>query len=142
MRGGESGLFPFSFVSRRSEPVLILLLLWPPSHSFSYASVLISVRKSDEALRKIRKSRTKTPFSLFSSSSSSSSAKAASEQEAKEEDNIKLQLLLDVEGLRKDAEEMGVKVKQSKAFGELKQVVLADGEYWTSGRENRSVKGG
>lgn len=91
---------------------------------YSYASVLISVRKSDESLRKIRKSR-KTPFSLFGGSSAGS--KAASE-EAKDEDNIKLQILLDVEGLRKDAESMGVKVKESKAWVELKGVVLGDGE--------------
>jgi len=36
---------------------------------------------------------------------------------------------LDVEGLRKDAESMGVKVKESKAWAELKAVVLGDGEY-------------
>ncbi|CDZ97124.1 cog complex component [Phaffia rhodozyma] len=71
-----------------------------------YASVLQAAQKAEESLRKYRKGR-KSTFSLFGSGNSATNAA----DEAKDEENIKLQMMLDVEGLGKDAEDLGVDVK-------------------------------
>lgn len=101
----------------------------------SYAATLLSVSRSDASLRKIRlaaKARKSTPFSLFSSSSSSAPNAAAAEEEKRNEANIRKQIILDVEGLRKEAEEMGVVVEGGEAWRELRAVAAGEGVEGTS----------
>jgi hypothetical protein len=82
-----------------------------------YAVILASVRKTEDLLRRHRKSK-KNTFSLFGGGSSSSV-----EGEGEEEERFKKQMEADVQGLRTDAESLGVQVESMVGWKELIEVV-------------------
>jgi hypothetical protein len=76
-----------------------------------YIATLLSIRAQEASLKRYRSSKPKTSstFSLFGgSSSSAASLAAAAEQEKRDEENVRKQYELDVEGLRKAAEALGL----------------------------------
>jgi len=83
----------------------------------SYAGILASVRKTEDLLRRHRKSK-KTGFSLFGGGGSSDS-----KEEAAEEERFRKQMRVDIKALRKDAEGLGVDVGAMEAWKELGEVV-------------------
>lgn len=86
----------------------------------NYASILASVRKTEDLLRRHRKSK-KNTFSLFGGGGGGS-AGSAGEVEA-EEERFKKQMMTDAEALRKDAEGLGVNVADSQGYKELVDVI-------------------
>lgn len=117
--------------------IRIIKLTICPFHatSISYTSALVSVRKNEESLRKLRKSR-KSTFSLFGGGGSAGAGSTAEEQ--RDELNIQAQMVLDIEALRKDAQELGVNVDASKAFKELQAVAKGqDAGESSDGRTSR-----
>ena len=84
----------------------------------NYATILASVRKTEDLLRRHRKSK-KNTFSLFGGGSSAS----AKEDVEVEEERFKKQMMTDAEALRKDAEGLGVKVVDLEGYKELIDVI-------------------
>ncbi len=82
-----------------------------------YASILSSVRKTEDLLRRHRKGK-KNTFSLFGSSVSSSAADVAEEEE-----RFKRQMVVDIEALAKDARSLGVTIETLPGWTELQVVV-------------------
>jgi hypothetical protein len=80
------------------------------------------MRKNEESLRRLKRGK-KTTFSLFASSASS----AASSDENMDEDRVRIQIILDVDALGKDAEAIGIDVNNSEGFQVLK--ILAEAKY-------------
>jgi hypothetical protein len=85
-------------------------------HVFSnYAGILASVRKTEDLLRRHRKTK-KSAFSLFSTS-------AASPDPDNEEERFKRQMLADIDALASDAKTLGVTVDELAGWKELREVV-------------------
>lgn len=85
-------------------------------HVFSnYAGILASVRKTEDLLRRHRKTK-KSTFSLFSTS-------AASPDPDNEEERFKRQMLADIDALASDVRSLGVKVDDLAGWKELREVV-------------------
>jgi hypothetical protein len=76
------------------------------------------VRKTEDLLRRHRKSK-KNTFSLFGGASSGS----AKEDVEVEEERFKKQMMTDAEALRRDAEGLGVKVAELDGYKELIDVI-------------------
>ena len=79
----------------------------------AYASILSSVKKTEDLLQRHRKSK-KTTFSLFGSS--------GTVDVEVEEERFKLQMLTDVEALGKDARGLGVELGKLWSWRELLEV--------------------
>lgn len=82
--------------------------------SFSYMSYLVAMRKTQESLRRLKKGKT-SAFSLFGGGSPT----ANREQESKEEERVRVQMILDVAALGNDARSLHVDVDNHIAFREL-----------------------
>jgi hypothetical protein len=92
----------------------------------SYTNILITVRKTEDLVRRVRKGK-KSTFSLFGSSNDQS---LTAEEE---DDRFRKQMLVDVEALGKDAESLGVSVEGDgpaavAGWASLKDVITRDGE--------------
>ena len=81
----------------------------------SYAGILAGVRKTEDLLRRHRKSK-KTGFSLFGGGS-------AAPEEGDEDERFKKQMEADVGALKSDAELLGVDVEGLNGWKELVQVI-------------------
>jgi hypothetical protein len=84
----------------------------------SYAGILAGVRKTEDLLRRHRKSK-KGGFSLFGGGGASQ----AEAEGAGEEERFKKQMEVDVGALRADAEKLGVEVDGLAGWEELVEVI-------------------
>jgi hypothetical protein len=87
-----------------------------------YIIYVTAMRKKEESLRKLKKGK-KTPFSLFGG--------GPKEEDGRDEERIRQQMVLDVEAFGKDAEGLGVDVQASVSFKSLLEMATAplnDGE--------------
>ena len=87
-----------------------------------YIIYVTAMRKKEESLRKLKKGK-KTPFSLFGG--------GPKEDDGRDEERIRQQMVLDVEAFGKDAETLGVDVQGSVSFKSLLEMAIAplnDGE--------------
>jgi hypothetical protein len=85
----------------------------------NYASILASVRKTEDLLRRHRKSK-KNTFSLFGGGGGGGSAK---EDVEAEEERFRKQMMMDAEALKKDAEGLGVAVVGLEGYKELVEII-------------------
>jgi conserved oligomeric Golgi complex subunit 2 len=76
----------------------------------------MKIKQSEEQLRKLKKGKKQT-FSLFGGGASQDDA------DLRDQERIRLQLILDVEKLGKDAENLGVDLKRHEAYKTLHDVV-------------------
>ncbi len=76
------------------------------------------MKKTEESLRRLKRGR-KPTFSLFGSST------AGADDEAKDEERIRTQMILDVEAFGKDTESLGVKPDLSESYRVLSALVQA-----------------
>ncbi|KAK0461060.1 COG complex component [Desarmillaria tabescens] len=83
-----------------------------------YVHYVTAMKKTEESLRRLKRGR-KPTFSLFGSST------AGADDEAKDEERIRTQMILDVEVFGKDAESIGVKLDSSESYGVLSTLVQA-----------------
>lgn len=87
-----------------------------------YIIYVTAMRKKEESLRKLKKGK-KTPFSLFGG--------GPKEEDGRDEERIRQQMVLDVEAFGKDAEALGVDAQKSVSFKSLLEMAIAplnDGE--------------
>jgi conserved oligomeric Golgi complex subunit 2 len=87
-----------------------------------YIFYVTAMRKKEESLRKLKKGK-KPAFSLFGG--------APKEDDGRDEERIRQQMVLDVEAFGKDAEALGVDVQGSINFKSLHEMAIAplnDGE--------------
>mgnify|MGYP002400749382 FL=1 len=94
----------------------------PYSLNFArYTSYLSAMKKTEESLRRLRKGK-KPTFSLFGGASSGN-------DESKDEERIRAQMILDVEAYGQDAQGLGVNIEQNEQYLALKELVYSsDGE--------------
>ncbi|WRT70116.1 uncharacterized protein IL334_007110 [Kwoniella shivajii] len=93
----------------------------------NYASILSSVRKTEDLLRKHRKSK-KTGLSSFfggsgGSSMSNSESNGGGGEGEKEEERFRTQMRVDIIALKDDAKSLGVDVEELESWKELNEVV-------------------
>lgn len=81
---------------------------------YSYVSYLAGMKKNEESLRRLRRGQM-TGFSLFRTSSPT-----INNQDAKDDERVRLQMALDVTALGKDARLLGIDIDQHAAYLELK----------------------
>lgn len=81
-----------------------------------YVYYLSAMKKTEESLRRLKKGK-KTPFSLFGNSNISK------DEEGKDEERIRTQMILDVEAFGKDAESLNVTLDNSEGYNALKDMV-------------------
>ena len=79
----------------------------------SYISYLVTMRKTEESLRRLKKGKM-SAFSLFSGTSTTNK-----DQESKDEERIRIQMVLDVAALGNDARSLHVDVDNHATFREL-----------------------
>ncbi len=87
-----------------------------------YIFYVTAMRKKEESLRKLKKGK-KPTFSLFGG--------ASKEDDGRDEERIRQQMVLDVEAFGKDAETLGVDVQGNTNFKSLHEMAIAplnDGE--------------
>jgi hypothetical protein len=88
-----------------------------------YIFYVTAMRKKEESLRKLKKGK-KPAFSLFGGT--------PKEEDGRDEERIRQQMVLDVEAFGKDAETLGVDVQGSASFKSLHEMAIAplnDGEF-------------
>jgi hypothetical protein len=78
------------------------------------------MKKTEESLRRLKKGQTAT-FSLFKS------ANNGKDEEMRDQERIRTQLIVDVNAFGKDAESIGVDVLGSQVFASLNVMVHASG---------------
>jgi len=100
-------------VRRLTRDLLSLLLTWPSR----YISYLTAIKKAEEPLKRLKK-KTRPAFSLFANSPNVN-------DDAKDEERIRSQMILDVEAFRKDALSLGIDVDSNPHFATLKEIVYA-----------------
>lgn len=83
--------------------------------SHRYVYYLSSMKKTEESLRRLKKGK-KTPFSLFGTS-------VSKDEEGKDEERIRTQMILDVQAFGKDAESLDVTLNNSEAYKALEDMV-------------------
>ena len=76
------------------------------------------MRKTEESLRRLRMGK-RTGFSLFGGSGTNA------DEDSRDEERVRKQLILDVEAFGKDAEALGVDLDGSPAFKALNYMVHA-----------------
>ncbi|KZT58895.1 COG complex component [Calocera cornea HHB12733] len=82
-----------------------------------YTAILVDMKKTEDSLRRFKQGK-KSGFSLFGSSTAS-----AKEEEGKDEERVKKQMLLDVTALGKDAGALGVDTGASENFKGLMRTI-------------------
>ncbi|EGN99740.1 hypothetical protein SERLA73DRAFT_72536 [Serpula lacrymans var. lacrymans S7.3] len=81
-----------------------------------YNYYLTAMKKTEESLKRLKKGK-KATFSLFSSAS------AGKDDDGRDEERIRTQMILDVEAFAKDGESMGVDVHSLESFKSLDDLV-------------------
>ncbi|TYJ52897.1 hypothetical protein B9479_006485 [Cryptococcus floricola] len=84
----------------------------------NFASTLASVKKTEDLLRKHRKSKKTTGFSSFFGGGATAEEGKGEEGE-KEEERFAAQMKVDIKALREDAESLGVEVEGMESWKEL-----------------------
>ncbi|KAI5119864.1 hypothetical protein M0805_000698 [Coniferiporia weirii] len=84
-----------------------------------YMTHVTAMRKAEDSLRRLRVGK-RTGFSLFGGSG------ASNEDDSRDEERVRTQLILDVEAFGKDAEALGVDLDHSAAFKALNYSVHAN----------------
>jgi len=84
-----------------------------------YIYFLSAMKKTEESLRRLKKGK-KSAFSLFPSSAPKDDDGRA------DEEKIRTQMVLDVAAFGRDAESLGVAVRQSEAFKTLEDMASAN----------------
>ena len=74
-------------------------------------------------MRKLKRGRQGTGFSLFGRSSSSSTAAGNDSGPSAEDEKVKEQMSADVEAFARDAESLGVQLDKSEALKSLRAIV-------------------
>lgn len=77
----------------------------------------MAMKKTEEGLKRLKKGK-KSTFSLFGNAPNLNN-------EAKDEERIRTQMILDVEAFGKDGESLQVEVDTNKHFIALKEIVYA-----------------
>lgn len=77
------------------------------------------MKKTEESLRRLKKGK-KSTFSLFSGSNS-----VKDDDGRADEEKIRTQMILDVEAFGRDAESLGVPVRQNEVFKSLEDMARA-----------------
>lgn len=77
-----------------------------------YAFYLASWKKMEESLRRHQRAQ-KNTFSLFGS------AKPSKEDQSRDDERVRAQMTMDVDAFGKDAESLGVNIRQSKEYASL-----------------------
>ncbi|KDQ21263.1 hypothetical protein BOTBODRAFT_197088 [Botryobasidium botryosum FD-172 SS1] len=85
------------------------------SVALKYAASLSSMKKTEDSLRRYKKGK-KSGFSLFGVSASSQN------EEERDEGRVRAQMMLDVQGLARDAASLGVDVEKSPAYESLRDM--------------------
>ncbi|KAF7782587.1 hypothetical protein Agabi119p4_1963 [Agaricus bisporus var. burnettii] len=80
-----------------------------------YISYLTAMRKTEESLRKLKKAK-KATFSLFG---------GATDDDSRDEERIRTQMILDVEAFGKEAQSLGIDIATNEDYESLKNTVLA-----------------
>ncbi|KAJ6625598.1 oligomeric golgi complex component, COG2-domain-containing protein [Mycena sp. CBHHK59/15] len=89
-----------------------------------YLYYLTAMKKTEESLRRLKKGK-KSTFSLFGGS--------AKDDDGRDEERIRKQMILDVEAFGKDGQLLGVPIEQSESFKSLSEMVHGvDGEWIVS----------
>lgn len=90
-----------------------------------YEAALAKMKKDGEALRRLKRGRQGTGFSLFGRSSAASTAAGAGDDGGPtlEDERVKEQMGADVEAFAKDAQALGVELERSEALKTLRAVV-------------------
>ncbi|KAG6911130.1 hypothetical protein DXG01_003870 [Tephrocybe rancida] len=83
-----------------------------------YIYYLTAMKKTEESLRRLKKGK-KTTFSLFGS------ATAGKDEDGRDEERIRMQMILDVDAFGNDAESLGVVPHNSEAYHALREMVQA-----------------
>ena len=89
--------------------------------SMRYEAALSKMKKDGEALRRLKRGRQGTGFSLFGRSSSN--APQNDDGPSAEDERVKEQMNADVEAFARDAESLGVQLEKSEALKALRAVV-------------------
>lgn len=76
------------------------------------------MKKTEESLRKLKKGK-KTTFSLFGN---------VKDDDGRDEERIRTQMILDVEAFGKEAQSLGINLTNNEHYETLKSVVLTDRE--------------
>lgn len=95
-----------------------------------YIFYITAMKKTEESLRRLKKGK-KATTGLFGTASLFGHASQGKEDDNKEEERIRTQMILDVEAFGKDAELLDVDVRTNSSFIALTEMVhasLADGE--------------
>jgi hypothetical protein len=79
------------------------------------------MQKTEESLRRLKKVK-KQSFSLFGNAG----PEQGKEDEGRDQERIKVQMILDVEAFGKDAEGLGVEVEQCVEWRTLKEMVKSE----------------
>ncbi|KAG6841893.1 hypothetical protein C0991_005623 [Blastosporella zonata] len=83
-----------------------------------YVYYLTAMKKTEESLRRLKKGK-KPTFSLFGT------AGTGKDDDGRDEERIRVQMILDVEAFGKDAESLGVILQSSEAYNALREMVQA-----------------
>lgn len=78
---------------------------------------LTAMKKTEESLRRLKKGK-KTTFGIFQSSSA--------KEDDRDEERIRVQMILDVEGLGRDGRSLGIDVRSVESYEQLGQMVQTD----------------
>ncbi|KXN92456.1 Conserved oligomeric Golgi complex subunit 2 [Leucoagaricus sp. SymC.cos] len=79
-----------------------------------YISYLAAMKKTEESLRRLKKGK-KSTFSLFGN---------VKDDDGRDEERIRAQMILDVEAFGKEAQSLGIEVEKNEHYQALKNVVL------------------
>lgn len=78
------------------------------------------MKKTEESLRRLKKGK-KTTFSLFGN---------AKDDDGRDEERIKAQMILDVEAFGKEAQSLGIDLTNDEHYESLRNVVLTSDRKW------------
>lgn len=81
-----------------------------------YVQYLASWKKTEESLRRFQRGQ-KTTFSLFGS------ARTTKDDKSRDDERIRTQMTLDVDAFGKDAESLGVNVREVQSYASLLDMV-------------------
>ena len=89
------------------------------SKHYRYNQYLSAMKKTEESLRRLKKGQTSS-FSLFRS------ANTVKDEEARDQERIRTQMIIDVNAFAKEAESVGVDVLGNHAFALLSELARAN----------------
>jgi hypothetical protein len=94
--------------------LIVCVMIYAAHRVSRYASYLMAMKKTEESLRRLKKGK-KTAFSLFGN---------AKDDDGRDEERIRTQMILDVEAFGKQAQSLGLELEHNEYYDALKNVVL------------------